>query len=243
MLPTITKSLNVAKEIRNDLTNNWSEQLFEYDLANSFAPIYGMKDIGISDKNTIICYVIYAYNPDSLWLDIKKDRIENKTHILENLGANTKDELYGGIITNKNETVNISIFNYLEHIKDWRWRAVFDLLEYASKMSRFAAMETEDERRFQKTAKDGQVVDYTEEVDIKTIVSVNINKGTLLQQSIDARVKATSIIEQIQKDFVQTDHATSQDFEFSFSETAKKKNPLSWREFIKERNARKNLLK
>lgn len=239
MLSTIAKSINLAKQIRSDITNNWSEELYDNDLANSFAPIYGMKDVGLSDKNTVICYIIYAYNPESAWLDLKKDRIENKSQILLNLGANVKDEFYSGIISNKNETVNISIFNFLEHIKDWRWRSVFDLLEYASKMSRFASMETEDERKYQKTTKDGQAVDYTEEVEITTIVSVNKNKGILLQQSIDAREKANNIIEQIAKDFVQTDNATNQDFNFMFSETSKNKDPLSWREFIKERNLRK----
>jgi hypothetical protein len=241
MLSTIAKSINLAKQIRSDITKNWSEELFDYDLSNAFAPIYGMKDIGLSDKNSIICYIIFSYNPDSLWLDLKKDRIENKTHILLNIGVNVNDELYSGILANKNETVNISIFNFLEHIKDWRWRAVFDLIEYASKISRFASMETDDERKFQKTLKDGEKVDYTEEVEIKTIVSVNKDKGILIQQSIDAREKAHSIIEQIAKDFVQTDNATGQDFNFSFSETSKNKDPLSWREFIKERNQKKLL--
>lgn len=227
------KAIELAKKMQDNLSDNWSEQIEEYGLDHIFLPVYNGPE-RIKDKNTIICYIIHAYNPDSFWLDLRKDRIDNKKRILAHLGADIKSELYKGIIANKNEIANISIFNFLEELKDWRWRSVFDLIEYASRMSRFAAMETSDEKQYEKTSKDGQIQKYKEEVDIKVIVNVNKGKGELIEQSIEARRNANKMLDEIQKEYVTTDNATQQDFGFSFTETAKKRDILSWRHFIKD---------
>ena len=227
------KAIELSREMQKSISDNWSEKMEEYGLMHIFLPVYNGPE-KLKDKNTIICYIIHAYNPDSFWLDLKKDRIDNKKRILSHLDADLKSELYKGIIANKNEVANIAIFNFLEELKDWRWRSVFDLVEYASRMSRFAAMETSDEKEYEKTSKDGQIQKYKEEVDIKTIVNVNKGKGDLIEQSIEARKKAANMLAEIQKEYVATDNATQQDFSFSFSDTAKKKDILSWRTYIKD---------
>ena len=219
-------------KVYKDLDKDWSEEFILYDLIKIFQPVYNGPE-RLLDKNKIVCYIIHAYNPDSLWLDLKKDRIQNKIKILSNLDADHKSDLYAGIINNNNNLVNISVFNFLEELKDWRWRSIFDLLEYAARMSRFASMETEEEKKYEKTGKDGAVTKYTEEVDIAIITKVNKEKGILIQQSIDARKSANELMEQLRKEFVATDNGTQQDFGFAFTETAKKKDILSWRHFIK----------
>jgi hypothetical protein len=65
------------------------------------------------------------------------------------------------------------------------------------------------------------------------------DKGILIQQSIDAKNNAENILNEIRKDFVATDDAVQKDFAFSFTDTAKKKDVLSWRAFIKDRNLKK----
>ncbi len=227
------KAIELARLVGKDFHKNWEEQLEEYNLTGIFSSVYNTAET-LEDKNKIICYIIHAYNPDSFWLDMNKDRTDNKIKILNSLDADTKSELYQNIINGKYESVNISIFSFLEELKDWRWRSIFDLLEYASRMSRFAAMETSDEKEYEKIAKDGAVQKYTEEVSIETITKVNKEKGNLIHQSIAAREKADMLLSQIRKEFAVTDDAVQQDFNFSFTETAKKRDILSWREFIKE---------
>ncbi len=101
-------------------------------------------------------------------------------------------------------------------------------------MSRFATNETDDEKEYEKLSKDGQIQKYTEEIDIEIIAKVNKQKGELLNQAHKAREKAEEIIREIRKDFATTDDATQSDFGFSFSDTSKKKNILSWREYIRD---------
>lgn len=238
MQTATAKSISIAREIQSELIYDYTERLAEVDLLTVFKPVYDLPGETMKNKNIVICFIIYAYNPESLWLDIKKDRIDNKKRILYNLDAELDHEFIKSVIDNSNENVNMAVFNFLEIIKDWRWRSVFDLIEYAAKMSRFSSLDTADEKKFQKATKDGEVQDYSEEVPIETIVKVNKEKGNLINLSLDARKKADDLIEQIQKEYVATDNATQQDFDFAFTQTAKKRDPLSWRQYIRERDFR-----
>lgn len=235
MQTAISKTILIAKEIESNFIYDYTDRLKELDLWRAFEPVYNIHGVTTKNKNIAICFICHAYNPESMWLDIKKDRSDNKRSILLNLGANFDDEFTNSLLINENEQVVASIFRFLENIKDWRWRTIFDLIEYSSKMSRFAAMDTADEKSFKKTTKDGTVEDYSQEVEIETIVKVNKEKGNLISLAFDARKKADELIEQIQKDYVATDNATQNDFNFTFTETAKKRDPLSWREYIKSR--------
>ncbi|HNU13635.1 MAG TPA: hypothetical protein PKI55_04195 [Chitinophagaceae bacterium] len=228
------KATALSKIIRNNILDNHEDTIRDYGLWECFCHIYESAE-KIADKNRLVCYVNYAYNPESYWLDLKKDRIDNKTRILVNLEAEIKSDLYKKILKDNHEPVLRSIFAFLEELKDWRWRAVYDYLDYAAKISRFAINETEEERQYEKKAKDGQIETYTEEIDIEVIAKVNKQKGELLNQAHKAREKAEEIMREIRKDFAPTDDATQSDFGFSFSDTAKKKNIMSWREFIRSK--------
>lgn len=227
------KATALCKQIRNNLLINHEELIKDHGLWDVFSHIYESAE-SIADKNRLVCYVNYAFNPDSYWLDLKKDRIDNKTRILVNLEADVKSTLYQNVIKQKHEPMIRSIFAFLEELKDWRWKAVYDYLDWASRMSRFATNETDDEKEYEKLSKDGQIQKYTEEIDIEIIAKVNKQKGELLNQAHKAREKAEEIIREIRKDFATTDDATQSDFGFSFSDTSKKKNILSWREYIRD---------
>lgn len=235
----MAKEIELIKKIREDLSKDWKDELRDYNMPDSFASIYSTTDI--ENANRLICFVVYAYNPDSLWLDLRKDRLENKTKILHHLDANIDTLLFQDVINNKNEVVGMAIFDFLEQLKNWKWRAVFDLLDYSSKMFRFATQDTEEERSFDKMNKEGEVKTLVQSFDIDTISKVNKEKGLLLDQAIAKRKQADILLEEIRKDYVVTDNAVQQDFGFSYTETAKKKDLLSWRDFIIERNQRKKL--
>lgn len=235
------KALELAKIIRKNIGGNHLELLEDYNLRGIFNSIFTLT-ISTEDCNIIVCFIIYAYTPNSLWLDLKKDRNHNKEAILLALEADSNKEVFRDLLYNKNEIVNISVFNYLEQLKGWEWRAVFDLLDYASKMSRFASKETEEEKSWDVKKKDGEKETLTEDIDIKTIVSVNKDKGTLLQQAIDKRMQADELMDKIRKNYVHTDDATQSDFGFKFTDTAKQRDVMSWREFIRNKNERKQAI-
>lgn len=225
------KAIELAKKITRDYAKDWSEELWDYNFPPSFKDIYSVSDVETSNK--IICYIVYSYSPDSLWLDLNRDRVENKTLIFNNLGTNVKDALIISILENKSELVNVAIFDFLESLKNWKWKAIFELIEYSSKMFAFASQETEAERNYQKINKEGEVKDIKEDLEIDLISKVNKEKGILLDAAISKRKQADILLKEIKTEFVVTDNATQQDFGVEFTETAQKKNILSWREFIK----------
>lgn len=231
------KSIDLIKKISKDLSKDWKEELWEYHMPETFTNIYSLTHD--ENANVIICFIVYAYHPDSLWLNLHKDRVENKISIFKTLGADMNDPIFEEVINNKHEIVNMAIFDFLESLKSWKWRAIFDLLDYSSKMSRFASQQTESEKTFDKMNKDGEVRTLTQEFDIEIISKVNKEKGLLLDQAIAKRKQADSLLEEIRKEYVNTDNAVQADFGFNYTDTAKKKDIMSWREFIIETNERK----
>jgi len=238
----MTKAIELSKKVIKDFSNDWLQELENNNLHFTFGAIYNIPSLEIEDKNRIICYIILAYSPESLWLDLQRDRHDNKKRILDNLGANINEPIYKSIFTDSNDIIGMCVFNYLDSLKDWRWPAIFNLLDFSSKMQRFASKETESEKSWDELTKDGQKQTLTEDLDIEKVVKVNKQKGELLQLAIQNREKAESLLEQIRKDYLNTDVAVKSDFGFSFTDTAKKRDILSWRTFIKELNSKKNLL-
>lgn len=233
------KAIELAKKISKDLETDWLPSLEDHNLHFTFGAIYSIPQIDIEDKNRIVCFIVYAYSPDSLWLDLKKDRLDNKKKILESLGANSKLEIYNQLLENGNDRIGMCIFNYLEELKDSRWREIFANLDYASTMMRFASKKTESEISWDQMNKEGNKETLTQDIDTDKLVKINKDKGILLDLASDKREKAEKLIEQIKKDYVATDASVQSDFNFSFTDTAKKKDILSWRQFISERNERK----
>lgn len=232
------KTIEAAKLISKSLDNDCMEILEERNLHNIFQAIYNLH-ISIEDKNRIICFIIYSYDPDSLWLDLNKDRIENKIKILTSLGVNVDSIEYQTILYNKNEIVEMCVFNYLEELKDWRWQSIYNLLDYSSKMQRFSSQETETERKTDEKNKEGNKFTLIEEYDIDKISKVNLQKGAILESAIAKRRTAEALLEEIKKDFLHTDIATKSDYNFNLTDTSKKKDILSWRAYRKERNEQK----
>lgn len=235
----MTKAIDIARKISKDLEKNWLSELEEINLYNTFSVIY-RENLTISNANAIVSFIIYAYDPDSPWMDLRKDRYENKSKILSSLGLDEKSDLFKSIVHGSNEKINDAILYYLEDLTNWRWPTIYSLMDYHSRMIRFANQKTEEEKKFDVEKKDGEKETLTEDYAIDKIAKVNQQKGELLQKAIESRKKADELLDEIRKEFVNTDHSTQTDFGFAFTDTAKKKvDILSWREFIKNRNLKK----
>lgn len=232
------KYIDVCKKIIKNPLESGFPLLKEVNLHTVFEPIYDM-NISLRRMNTLVCYCVLAYDPDSSWLDIKRDRYENKVRIIEGLDGRVSE--YEKVISGQDEEINDVIFNYLIALTDWRWTTTFTLLDYHSKMIRFVQENVDSEKSTDAFNKDGQKVTLTEDIDLDKLTKVNKQKGELLEQAINARKKADDLLGEIRKDMVVTDTATQNDFGFLFSETAKEKvDIMSWRQFIRQRNEKKN---
>lgn len=227
------QAVKLAQRMSKQLDKNWLTELEENNLHKCFEPIYKM-NLSIINSNTLVAYCIYAHDPDSTKLDIRKDRHDNKVTILKSINEETDFDIFNEIITNENETFNNVVLNYLEILTDWRWPTIFSLLDYHSNMMRFSNQKTESEKRFDKINKEGEVKEITQEYDIDVIAKVNKQKGELLELAIKSRERADKLLTEIKRDFVSTDTIIQADLGFVFTDTAKEKIDIySWRNFIR----------
>lgn len=235
------KAIEAAKFISRELNKDHSFYLEDLNLNKIFEDVYTM-NVSTKDENRIICFVVFAYDPDSQKLDIRKDRYENKVSILTGLGADTSSDLFERILNNSDEKFNTILLKYLEGLTNWQWPTIYSLLDYHSSMIRFATQKTEAEKSFDRVTKDGETTTITEDYDIDKIAKVNIQKSDIFKRAIEARRDAEGLLEDIRKEFMPTDHAVQSDLGFTFTDTAKKKVDIySWRAFIKENNEKKLL--
>ena len=228
------QSIELAKKITKDYSKDWSSEIEDAGLHKVFQPVYGLKQ-PIEVRNKIVCFIIYSMSPDSGWLDLKKDRYENKKKILSHLDADVSKKIFLDVLEKRNEMVSIATFNFLEELKDWRWGAVYDYYDFSARLFRFASEKTEEEKVSEKKikgSKDGEKEIITEGLGIEIVAKIEAQKGLLLGDAVKKRREGDALLAEIEKDFVTTDHATQSDYSFKFSDTSKKKDVLSWRTFI-----------
>lgn len=222
-------AVELSKKISKNLDKNWMPDFEDINLHKIFAPIFSLNH-NIITINSICCYIIFAYDNDSSWLNLKQDRLENKTRIANSLNADTK--IFQDIIENGNELVNDVIAEYLTSQATWKWQHIMSQLDYYINTMKFVKQKTEEEKTIEKMNKDGEVKSITSEYEIDTLAKVNKLKGELLKSALEAREDADRLLNEVKKEFVQLEHAVQGDFAFSITEE-KNINPESWRDFIK----------
>lgn len=236
------KAIELAKRIVKNPKLNYINDLDDINLLKIFQPLYDLT-YPTQIENKLIAFIIFAYDPDSQKLDLRKDRYENKLSIMENIGLDVKKDIVEEILSNSNDKFNDIVLNYLEELTDWRWPTIYANLDFHSSMLRFASQKTEAEKSQDKVIGKGEnqeVKTITTDIDIDVIAKVNIQKSDLLKKALTAREDAERLLEEVRKAFVTTDHAVQQDFNFSFSDTAKKKvDIMSWKDFIQGLNDKK----
>lgn len=231
------KAIQLAQKIAKHPDNNWAQELQAINLHSIFSPIYEQEKISFEGMNIIVAFIIYSYDNDSPWINIKQDRYENKMRILKGLSADHSDPVFISIAMNENDIVNDVIVEYLMEQVDWRWQTVYSLLDYHAKMIRIGNRNTEEKRTWQALNKDGNAVQLHEEYDASAITKINKEKGELLTKAIEARQKADILLAEMRKDMMATDHAVQQDFGFSITDE-KKIDIMSWKQFIERKNER-----
>lgn len=225
------KSVQIAGKVAKDLEKNWLPELEVNNLHSIFSPIFSL-NVSIITGNIIVAFIILAYDNDSSWLNLKQDRKDNKRKILKSLTEDWDSDFFETMLNNENSEINDVIGSYLENQSTWKFRTIMTLLDYHSNMMRFVNQKTEAEKKIDKMNKDGNKVELSQDYDIDVITKVNKQKGELLEQAIQAREKADRLISELNKEFVQLNHAVQQDFGFELTEE-KKISPESWRDFIR----------
>lgn len=224
--------IELAKKIKSGIEENHLALLEEENLLHIFRPVYKLQN-NIRSLNALVVYIVYAYTNESPWLDVRKDRLENKKNILSGLEIKM-DDFFKKIIDCEHGTVNEVIADWLTDQATWQFRQVLVDLDYHQRMMKFVGQHTDSERQWDELNKDGEKHTLTEEYNLDTVAKINKEKGLLLKQAMEARERADETLRKLKKDFVQLENAVQQDFDFSITDE-KKIDPMSWKDFIKHK--------
>lgn len=213
------KAIQAAKQISKNLDADATPTLEEYNLHTAFDSIYFM---GLDNKitNTLICAIIYSYDANSNWCDLKKTSTEDKHNILKGLKADMSIAHYTEFIELKNEDINNAIGDFLDLQPDWRFSQVMRSRDYHSKALK------EDNPDFG-------------DADNDKIIKAKEALGKYLREALNHRKICDEYMLQIEKDYVNLNHRTESDFGTKFTDVETKGDILSWRFFIQQLNDRK----
>lgn len=225
-------AIELAKRISKQLDKNWLPELEEINLHKIFSPVYALQNGNLISMNTAIAYIVFSYDNDSTWLNLKQDRTYNKMQILKGLTNDFSSSFFIDIIENENDTINDVIASYIESQASWKFKHILHQLDFYTKTMKFVNQKTEEERTIDKMNKEGEVKSLTQEYNIDTLAKVNKTKGELLTSALKAREDADRLLTEVKKEFVQIENAVQSDFGFSITEETKI-NPESWRDFIR----------
>jgi len=172
-------------------------------------------EISRKERNTLICAIIYSYDNESTWIDLKQDGQVINGAILRGLKADLTASIYDDFLNQRNEKISETIGNYLDALGDWRFTTVRKHIDYHAKYIRM----TENEEDFKG-------------LDAVKKTAARENMGKLMREAVNHRKAADLLIQEIHRDYVSTQHRVSQDFNKSYVEESIKRDPYSWRQFV-----------
>jgi hypothetical protein len=208
------KAIEIVKKISKQPDKNWLNELENINLHKIFYPVYLLTH-DIVTLNTIVVFIVYAYDNDSGWIDLKKDRVENKKDILIGLGVNYEEEVYQTLINAESDEFQQVISDYLKAITTWKWKTIMSCFDFHAINIQKANSATKS----------------TDELEA---AKINKAKGELLKEAIRQRDVGEQLLKEIKSEYVKTDRATQQDFSFEMTDEHKI-NSESWRDFIRYR--------
>lgn len=212
-------------EMKKDLSKNHADIFEQYNIQKEVAPIYKIPKSSIKANNIILCFIILAYDNESKWLEIHKDRYQNKLKIMTDLGGDVKKSPYKEVVTGNSRPVQEVLLWFLTSIIDWRWNSIFTYFDAHSQMMLQAGAKTIEEF----TTKDEKGNNKITNVDVKELIETNIKKTQLITKAHEMRQAGEAMLRDIQKELVNVDTVLNKEGRMSLSSTA---DYLKWEHFV-----------
>lgn len=214
-------AIDLAKRISKDLEKNWLPELEEKNLHKIFESLFRL-NVNITQANTLVCAVIFSYDKNSKWIDLRQDGITINKNVLLGLSANVSENIFREFIEFSNEDINDTIGLFLDTQNDWRFITIRKMVDFHAKTM---------------SQKDPDLKDVDEEKKPKILE----NMSRAMKEGVFQREAADKLIEQIEKEYVSLNHKTESDFGLKFTNNGTKADIMSWRQYIRQKNERKEV--
>lgn len=129
------KVLDLIYELIKDIESDWTDSLKQINIWDDVRDIYYYNKVSDPmEANIILAFIVLAYDGNSTFLEVHKDRHDNKVKILRNLaGMNAmQNDLYNDVVFGFDKFMNTMINWYIDYQKDWRWKDIVAANEYHS---------------------------------------------------------------------------------------------------------------
>jgi len=209
------KAIKLAKVISGKIDADHTELIEAENLHWVFEPLAEL-EISRKERNTLTCAIIYSYDNESTWIDLKQDGQVINGSILRGLKADLQQPIYKDFLNQENEKINEAVGNYLDMVGDWRFTTIRKHIDYHAKYIR----QTENEEDFKG-------------LDAAKKNAAREGMGKLMREAVNHRKTADALIQEVHRDYVATQHRVNQDFGKSFVDESIKRDIFSWREFVK----------
>jgi len=149
------QNFNLAKKIAKNVHDDYQEELEDINLWPLFGSLY--KTYTIEVANTLIAFVIFAYDNDSAWLNFNQDRHDNKVKIISSIGADPTAEVFEKKLNNLDEIFNDIIAQYLQSQVTYKWMMALTYLDYSAEMLFHARKKPAPDKITQFADKEGNI--------------------------------------------------------------------------------------
>lgn len=238
MNPLSNSPLSLIKDLLKDLNSDWEERLRDINAYLEFEPIYKLK-YKEAEKNLIVAFIILAYDYQSAQIDVRRDRSDDKSRILKNIGFDPTKELFKKIVSGEENTVKECGFNYCMSRKNWKFTSVLQLIEQSSESMRYAREKTDAQIMEEQMSKDGNnKITLTTDLDPEKVAKVKLIKMNILDKANEDRRKADDLIEEIKKEYAPIEKAIEEEYNFLITDSSTF-NIECWADYIRKRNSAK----
>lgn len=227
----MSRILELILELKDRPESPWQDRLDRNNIWEDVKVLYNIQ-WSLKQSNITLAFIILAYDKKSPWLEIHKDRWENKRKIFTRLGGEI-NELTRKIIYNENEYVNQVVAWYYEYQKDWRWHSILTSFEYHAEMMRFAGFRTPEELHEEIITQEN-TAKQIKSIPISELAKGNKEKGANIQQGIEARQKGEKMLEEIRHEYMTLDAISEKEGKVKFTETY---DPMCWATFLRSLKA------
>lgn len=207
------KVLKTILKVKKDLGGDWREDLENIDIYEYVSPLYETYDN--YEANILLCFIVLSCHQESGFLDLKKDRIEDKLRIMTSIAgpsALTIPSFHSAVYERASGPIAQVMDWLFEYQVDWRLSIRDSLATYSSIAFSAAKKITEDN-------------------DSKTIKE----RGEVLKIAMANRKEALALDKEIQDDYAIMNTIAS--LEGRKSPVEKLKPGGSWENYIQ--NSRK----
>lgn len=229
----MSKLIQVVHRLRKDMSSDWSDELLKFNIEYDISPIYD-SGLPVKTKNILFAYIILAYDNESEWMEVHKDRYQTKLKILKRIGADVEDQFFIDVAQGKNNIVQKVVTWFTLYQRDYRWDDIRACFDYHSEMMLFAGVKNPDSISYESFDEDEegikQPVINTEDIDIEKQIANNIKKASCLKAGMEMRDIAQEKLKQIQRDYVNLDTALHKEGVVRITETV---DITKWEPFIK----------